>query len=260
MYPILLSIGPLTIYSLWIFLAIAIFCSLLVVNKLAKSRLVKLSFLAEKSLLIFFSGLIISRLFFIIYNLDYFWDAVIVQGHYLELFYIWDKGLSAWGGLLGIFLSIFILCRIEKEDFLAWSDIMSISVLFGMFFADIGAFLDGRNYGSPTDLPWGVLIEPSQYAIPIHPVQLYAAAYSLLIGIILFHFFNNKLFKASGGITFAGLTAYCFFRFLEEFLRGDETILYFGLIREAQFYSLIGLLIGGYLLYRYFRKYIHENR
>ncbi len=259
MFPILLQIGPVTIYSLWILLAVALFSSLLVVNKLARFRLIKLSFLAENSLLIFFCGLICARFLFVAYNFSYFWDIVITEGHPFELLYIWDKGLSAWGGLLGVFLSIFLLARKQKEDFLAWSDILVISVLFGMVFANIGAFLDGRNYGTPTDLPWGVLMEPSQYAIPIHPVQLYAAFYSLLIGIILYHLFNHKLFKSSGVITWLGLTLYCFFRFIEEFLRGDEANLLFGLIREAQIYSLIGLSFGGYMMYRYFRKYFQEN-
>jgi phosphatidylglycerol:prolipoprotein diacylglycerol transferase len=259
MYPILLQIGPFTIYSLWVLLALGVFASLLIVNTLAKSRLVKLSFLAENSLLIFFFSLILARMFFIIYNFGYFWDLISTQGNYLEILYIWDKGLSVWGGLIGIFLSIFLLSRKPKEDFLAWYDILTVSILFGMFFADIGAFLDGRNYGSPTDLPWGVLIEPSQYAIPIHPVQIYAAIYSLLLAVILYQLFNHRLFKNSGIIALTGFTVYCFLRFLEEFLRGDETNVIFGLIREAQLYSLIGLFFGGYLLYRYFRKYFQEN-
>jgi phosphatidylglycerol:prolipoprotein diacylglycerol transferase len=259
MYPILLQIGPLTIYSLWIFLALGILFSLLVVNKLAKYRLVKLSFLAENSLLIFFCGLILSRLLFIVYNFGYFWEIISQQGNILEIFYIWDKGLSAWGALLGIAASVFLLCRKHKEDFLAWSDILIVSVLFGMVFADIGALLDGRNYGSPTDLPWGVMIEPSQYAIPIHPTQIYAAIYSLLIGLILYFLFNHKQFKNSGLISYMGITLYCLMRFLEELLRGDEANLIFGIVREAQVYSLIGLFFGGYMLYRYFRKYIQEN-
>jgi phosphatidylglycerol:prolipoprotein diacylglycerol transferase len=260
MYPILLQIGPFTIYSLWVFFAMGLFTSLLIVNKLAKSRLVKLSFLAENSLLIFFCGLILARTVFIIYNFPYFWDIVVDQGQILEIFYVWDKGLSAWGGLIGVFGSLFLLCRKGKEDFLAWSDILVVSILFGMIFTDIGAFLDGRNYGAPTDLPWGVLVETSQYAIPIHPVQLYAAIYTGLIGLILYSIFNRPEFKISGGITILGGTLYCFFRFLEEFLRGDESILFFGMMREAQLYSLIGLFFGGYMLYRFFQKYHQANR
>lgn len=259
MYPVLLQIGPVTIYSLWIFLALAIFLSLLIVNKLSKFRMVKLAFLSENSLLIFFFGLIMARIFFIIFNFGYFWETTINEGNYFEILHIWDKGLSIWGALFGIALSLYLLARKQKEDFLAWSDILSISVLFGMTLANIGAFLDGRNYGTPTDLPWGVLFETSQFAVPIHPVQLYAAIYTLIIGALLIHFFNHRLFKTGGIITFAAITAYCFCRFLEEFIRGDESFLLFDLIRVGQIFSLLGLFFGGYMLYRYFRKYSLEN-
>lgn len=255
MYPILLQIGPLTLYSLWTFLAIGIFTSLLIVNKLVKSRLVKLSFLADNSLLIFLTSLIVSRFTFIIYNLDYFWHQIIEQKQLLEIFYVWDKGLSAWGAIIGIALSLFLLARQQDEDFWAWSDIVSVSILIGMFWANIGAFLDGRNYGIPSNLPWAISIESSQFAVPIHPVQIYAALYSLGIGYALFQHFNHPMLKKPGIISLTAFTAYCLFRFLEEFLRGDESHLIFNWMREAQLYSLIGLLFGGYMMYKYFRLY-----
>lgn len=258
MYPILIQIGPVTIYSLWVMLALAVFCTLLIVNKLSKSRMVKLNFLAENSLLIFFCGLIMARFVFILYNIPYFWERI-TSGNFLELLYIWDKGLSIWGALIGIFLSLFVLARRAKEDFFAWSDIIMVSSLFGAVFVNIGAFLDGRNYGSPTDLPWGVIVETSQYAIPIHPVQIYAAIYCGLIGLILYQLFNTNLFKKSGIIALTGATAYCFFRFFEELLRGDEANLLFGTIREGQIYAFLGLSLGAFLLYRYFRKYKQDN-
>lgn len=254
MYPILIQIGPVTIFSLWIMLALAILGTLLIINKLSKSRLVKLNFLAENSLLIFFCGLILARLVFIIYNFEYFWERI-TSGNFLELLYIWDKGLSIWGALIGISISLFVLAHRAKEDFLAWADIFIVSFLFGGLFVNIGTFLDGRNYGSPTDLPWGVIIENSQYAIPIHPVQIYSALYCGLIGIILFQFFNTSIFKKSGIIALTGVTSYCFFRFFEEFLRGDEANLLFGLIREAQIYAFLGLSLGGFLIYKYIKKY-----
>lgn len=259
MFPILLQIGPITIYSLWIFVALGIFFSLLIVHKLSKLRLVKLAFLGENSLLIFFSGLIMARLGFIIYNFQYFWETVTVEGKFLEPLYIWDKGLSIWGAIIGVILALYILSKRAHEDFLAWSDIMVVSILFGMAFANFGAFLDGRNYGIPSELPWSVIMDPSKYAIPIHPVQIYAAIYSLLIGLILFHLFQHRLFKKPGIISLMGLTGYSFMRFLEEFLRGDESVLLFDTIREAQVWSFLGLSFGGYMLYRFFSSYLQEN-
>lgn len=254
MYPILMQIGSFTIYSLWVLFGLGLFASLLVINKLTKYRLVKLNFLAENSLLIFFCGLILARIVFVAYNFQAFWDKIVQNGQILDVFYIWDKGLSIWGGVAGLFLSLFILARRQKEDFLAWSDIIMISAFYCMVLVHIGSFLDGSNYGSPTDLPWGILVENSQYAVPIHPVQLYAAIYAALIALLLSLLFNNSFFKKPGFISAMGITLYSFFRFLEEFLRGDESIYFFDFIREAQLYAFIAMIAGGYLTYRFYKK------
>jgi phosphatidylglycerol:prolipoprotein diacylglycerol transferase len=254
MYPVLLQIGSLTIYSLWALLAIGIFISLLFINKLSKYRFVKLSFLAENSLLIFFCGLICARLVFIIYNLQFFINDF-SAAKLLNIFYIWDKGLSIWGAVLGIFLSLFILTRKTKEDFGAWSDIVGLSIMFTAIFINIGTFLDGRNYGNPTDLPWGITVESSQYAVPIHPVQLYSALYCALIAVVLYQCFNLKFFKQNGIIALCTVALYSLFRFVEEFMRGDEANLIFGIIREAQIYSLLGLIISIILLTRKYQNF-----
>jgi len=255
MYPILLQIGPFTLYSLWILFAIGILISLIVVNQLEKKKFVNLSFFADNSLLIFFTGLILARLFFVMENFNYF----LASGNFWEVFYIWDKGLSLWGGVLGVFLSLFLLARKEKEDFKAWSDILITSFMAGGIFVNIGTFLDGRNSGSPTDLPWGIILESSQYAIPIHPVQIYAALYCLLIFITLYQCFNLKFFKQSGNISLLGISLYGLFRFLEEFMRGDEIDKYFNLISLPQLFSLLAFIIGIILLHRQYKKHLTEN-
>ena len=252
MFPILLQIGPITLYSLWVLVAIGLLISLLVVNKLEKARFVNLEFLADNSLLIFFSGLICSRLIFILYNLSYFFSST---QKLIEIFYIWDKGLSIWGAVLGILVSLFFLARQAKENFWAWADILSVSMMACAVFLDLGAFLDGRNSGNPTDLPWGMISENSQYAVPIHPVQIYAAIYSLLITIVLYQCFNLKFFKQDGNISLMGVALFSLFRFIEEFMRGDETYLFFDTIREAHVYSFIILILSCYMLYRNYKQY-----
>jgi phosphatidylglycerol---prolipoprotein diacylglyceryl transferase len=252
MFPVLLQIEPIIIYSLWIFLGLGFFATLILIKKLSKYRRVKLQFLADNSLLIFFSGLVCSRLVFVIRNWQYFFQDFNLN-KFFEIFYIWDKGLSPWGAVIGIFLCLYLLSKKEKADFVAWSDIGLTSLLFGMIFFDIGAFLDGRNYGNPTDLPWGVLIESSQYAIPIHPVQIYAAIYCAIIATVLLLIFNNESIKYEGTISLLAIFSYSFFRFIEEFLRGDEAFTLF-FIREPQIYALLAMGISGYFLYHQYHR------
>lgn len=257
MYPILLQLGPVTIYSLWIFIGIGFFAALLIINNLAKKNRLKLQFLADYSLAIFFSGLILARIFFVIRNYSlYFFDFNL--NSFLQLFYIWDKGLSVWGGIAGILLSLLYFCRKSGENGLKWLDVMSVSILGAMSVANIGAFLDGRNYGNETTLPWGVVIENSLYAVPIHPVQIYAAIYCALIAIVLIQLSNRRIGKNEGNTALLAMTSYGLFRFLDEFMRGDESNIFLGL-REAQIYALLAAVIGGILLYVRFRKKGRQN-
>jgi phosphatidylglycerol:prolipoprotein diacylglycerol transferase len=247
MYPILLQIGPITIYSLWIMIAIGFFASLLIINKLVQKNRMKLSFLADHSLVIFFGGLILSRIIYVFRDFNTYFNNFSLDS-VPQLFYVWDKGLSVWGGVLGIALTLIYFCHKSGEDKFKWLDIATIAILAALAFGNIGAFLDGRNYGRETNLPWGVMIENSIYAVPIHPTQIYAAIYCGLLSVGLFKLFDSKIAKVSGNISIIGLGLYSFFRFLEEFLRGDESTVYFGL-REAQIYALLAFIISGILFY-----------
>jgi phosphatidylglycerol:prolipoprotein diacylglycerol transferase len=252
MYPILLQLGPITIFSLWVMVGIGFFTALLIVNKLVKKARLKLSFLADHSLSIFLGGLILSRIFFVVRNYEIFFTDLSLNS-ILQIFYIWDKGLSVWGAILGILLTLIYFAKKESESIGRWLDVVSVSILGAMSFSHIGAFLDGRHYGNETNLPWGVIIENSIYAVPIHPTQIYAAIYTAILTIVLMKLFNYRIGKIDGNISIIALTAYSACRFLEEFLRGDESNIVIGM-REAQIYALLGLIVGGILLFVHHKK------
>lgn len=253
MYPILLEIGPIIVYSLWIFIAIGFFTALIIINKLALKTRLKLAFITEHSLSIFFSGIILSRLFYIIkFPNTYFHNFQISS--IPKLFYIWDKGLSGWGGIIGIFLALTYFAYKDKEEIQKWLDVISVSIIGAIGVINVGAFFDGKNYGNETSLPWGTVIENSMYAVPIHPVQLYASIYCLIITVILYKLFKRKISKTPGNISILALTSYSTCRFLEDFFRGDETSYLLGL-REMQIYALLGIVVGIILIYfRFFEQ------
>ncbi len=252
MYPILVQLGPLTIYSLWICAAIAFFTGFLVVYKLLQKDRARLTFLADHSLVILFGALIAARLVFVAQNYKAYFAAIDLQ-HILEIFYIWDKGLSFWGGLAGLALTLAYFCRKAKESIWKWLDIITIATMAGLVFGNLGSFLDGSAYGSETDLPWGVIIENSRFAVPIHPTQVYAMIYTAGITFLLWNLKNTAFGKKEGNITLTGTLCYAGFRFLEEFLRGDESSYYLGL-REVQIVCLIALAAAGMLFFLRMKK------
>lgn len=217
-----------------------------------------MSFIAQHTLQIFLGGLIGARLVFIIQNAKYFLFQFNLN-HFLEMFYIWDKNLSFWGGVFGIILTLVYICRKEKENLAKWLDITSVAILGGMIFGYIGAYFDGRNYGNETSLPWGILLESSRFAVPIHPTQIYGAIYTAILTFILFRISQKKLNQKDGFITLVAVSSYSLLRFLEEFLRGDEANFYFIGLRDAQVYCLIAFLGASALLFLRYRKQPHNS-
>jgi phosphatidylglycerol:prolipoprotein diacylglycerol transferase len=251
MYPILGQLGPFIIYSLWIFVALGFFASLLVLHKLIHKDHQKLSFIAENSLFFALAGLLGARLVHVLRNFDLFFGE---NGfNYFQTLNLLDKGLSFWGGMMGVILTILYLARKQNQNLFRWLDILSICVMTGLVFGNLGSFFDGRNYGSETTLPWGVTIESSRFTVPIHPTQAYSAIYTLLLTLFLFKFYRHKIGKKEGNIALFAVCGYSFFRFLEEFLRGDESF-YFQGFREFQIYSLIAFLTSAIFLYLRFKK------
>lgn len=252
MYPILVQIGPVTIYALWVCAAIGFLVAFLIIYKLLQKDRTRLAFLADHSLILVFGSLLAARILFVAENYRIYFSKIDVE-HLVALLYIWDKGLSFWGGVGGLFLTLAYFCNKSKESIWKWFDVMTIAVMAGLVSGNLGAFLDGSGYGNETDLPWGMIFENSRFAVPIHPTQIYAMIYTLAITITLWNLRNTTFGKEEGNITLTGTMGYAGFRFLEEFLRGDESNMIFG-VRDAQIMCIIALGVCGTLLYLRHKK------
>lgn len=249
MYPILFEFGPITVFSRWLFIALGFAAGALFFSRLAKRSRTKLDLISGNSLLLFFLTLGLARIFFIVTHPDIYF-AHFSFGKFLSFFAIWDKGLSFWGAVAGWFGGVFWVSR-EKESPLRLFDLMMPAVFLGMMFGHLGAFLDGANYGTPTSLPWGVtfLNANVKYITPIHPTQLYAFIYTLGLTVLLFRLLERLRDHSPGLVTKVAVLAFSFFRFLEEFFRGDETLEIFNL-RIPQIMAFVGIAASVYLIYK----------
>ena len=159
-------------------------------------------------------------------------------------------------------IALFFLCKKNEQNFLKWLDVMIPSIIVALIFMHIGAFFDGINYGNETSLPWGVNFEsPSiKYAVPIHPTQIYAFLYSIITLVTLQLLKNAEKTKAivaeqNGLISITGIIIYSTFKFLEEFLRGDDTWIILG-VRISQVLTFVILITAIVIFYKkcYFLK------
>lgn len=253
MYPILFEFGPITVFSLWFFVACGFVAGSMVFVHFAKRMRVRLNLLADNSFALFFWTLGMSRLAFVMLHPEFFFYRFNLKS-VGALFAVWDKGLSFWGALFAFLIGVFYLSKKYEQSPLKLLDILAPAVFIGMFFGNIGAFLDGINYGMPTNLPWGMTFRSAnvKYISAIHPTQLYSAFYALGLGLVLATLLKRWRaagINLSGFIAELGFTAYSLLKFLEEFFRGDETLKLFS-IRIPQLMAFFGICAGGYLLYQ----------
>lgn len=256
MHPVIFQTKFFTLYTFWIFFAAAIIIGTYTLIKLSLRNSLKLQFLSENALKLIIWTIIGARILALIENYNtYFYEF---SGKtFLQLFYIWDKGLNLVGAIIGFLLYLFFLCKKSDQDFWKWLDVIIPSLILGLAIGHIGAFFEGVNYGNETSLPWGVNFESPaiKYAVPIHPTQIYAFLYSIAISIWLIFLSQNEKIQnlKSGFIGLLGVFLYTFLYFLEEFLRGDDVLTVFD-IRVPQIFSFIIAFSTGIFLYRRYNK------
>ena len=150
--------------------------------------------------------------------------------HPLEIFYLWQGGMSFHGGLVGVIVVLLIFARKRNKPLLEIGDFVAPLIPLGLAAGRLGNFINGELWGRPTTLPWGMVFPQSQDGIARHPSQLYEMG---LEGFALFAvvwLFARKK-RPMGQVSAVFLMGYGTFRFLAEFTR------------EPDYY--LGLLAGG---------------
>ena len=113
-----------------------------------------------------------------------FYDFERLLAHPLSVFMIWRGGMSFHGGLLGVMVAIWWFARSHGRGFFEVADFIAPLVPLGLAAGRLGNFINGRLWGTPSDLPWAMVFhDPRAGGVPRHPSQLYEA---LLEGVVLF--------------------------------------------------------------------------
>ena len=178
------------------------------------------------------------------YNFNYY------SKNLVDIFKIWQGGMSFHGGLIGIVIVSIWFAKKNNHSPLKYLDIVAIVAPIGIFFGRIANFINSELYGIETNLPWAVKFVQIDNLYR-HPSQLYEAIFEGLILFFILVYFRNKAFiKIPGLISGLFLIFYSIFRFIIEFLRvPDQQLGYlFFDLTMGQIISFIFLLIGIYLI------------
>ncbi len=261
MHPVLLRFGWFTIYSYGFMLALSFLAGIYVASRRAKRFGMDPPQVLDLSVYIILSAVVGSRLLYVVFHLDEYRNIV-------DMFAIWEGGATLYGGLILAVLVSYVYAVKQRLVFLRIADVISPSIALGIMLTRIGCFLSGCCYGQATALPWGVNYpagcaayhyserlaqEQSVPVVALHPTQLYASLYGLIIFLVLI-FLDRRIGKTGGPFGFFlvlyGISRFAldFFRFYEENMR-----IFLGLTLN-QILSVGLVLIGVFLLARRTKK------
>src|SRR5437867_10428848 len=239
MYPRLLELGPITVYTYGVLLAAAYLLGLVFAKRRAQARGLDAVRVFDLGIYIIISALIGAKLLLLITDFRTF------RNDPAELLTLARSGGVFYGGLI---LAVAVaLWYIRRAGLPLWTtcDVFAPGIALGHVVGRFGCFFAGCCYGKPTSVPWAITFtDPFAAAnvgtplgVHLHPTQLYEAGAELLILIVLL--ITERRSRPFPGRTFwLYILLYAISRFIIEFFRGDERGMV-GMFSTSQFISLL---------------------
>jgi len=239
MYPRLVELGPITVYTYGVLLAAAYLFGLQLARVRAKARGLDANRILDLGIYIIISALVGAKLLLLVTDFRTF------AADPRELLTLARSGGVFYGGLiLAVAVALFYIRRIGLP---LWTtcDVFAPGIALGHVIGRFGCLFAGCCYGKPTRLPWGITFtDPfaaSNVGTPLnqpqHPTQLYEAGCELLILIV--RLATERKRRPYPGRTFwLYMLLYAISRFIIEFYRGDERGA-IGMFSTSQFISIL---------------------
>ena len=238
MDPIAFEIGPLAIrwYGLLICISITLGIVLAYVecirHRIDPDHILTIAIFAIPA------ALIGSRLYYVIFNWDYF------SVNLGDIAAIWQGGLAIHGGVIGGIFAGYFVVRKYNLDFWKMADICIPGVALGQAIGRWGNYFNQEAYGYVTDLPWAMYIAGAYR----HPTFLYESLWCVLIfAYLMYRRYQPKI--RQGELFASYIILYSIGRIVIESFRTDSLMI--GSMMTAQVISGI-LIVLGVLIYLFY--------
>ena len=193
------------------------------------------------------AGLIGGRIYFVITS----WEEV--PDEWWGVFAVWEGGLGLPGGIAaGVLVGVWRLRRLGI-DVPPFMDAAAPGILVAQALGRIGNWFNQELFGRPTDLPWGLEIDPdnrpARYADAetFHPAFLYEIVWDLGLAALLVWLGHHTRIRPPG--LFALYVAgYAIFRVFIETLRVDPAKELLGLRLNFYVMGLVFLVAAAWFV------------
>jgi len=177
-----------------------------------------------------------------------FYKPAYYFAHPLEIFQLWQGGMSFHGGFLGVLIAMVFFARKRHKRWLDVMDFVAPMCPLGLAAGRMGNFIHAELVGRVTDVPWAMVF-PNVDNQPRHPSQLYEFG---LEGIVLFIVLWTYALRPRpmGAVSGLFLLGYGIARFTVEFTREPDSFLGLlaGGLSMGQWLSLPMILIGAAMM------------
>jgi phosphatidylglycerol:prolipoprotein diacylglycerol transferase len=214
MYPELFSIGPFTIHSFGLMMALGFCAGGAMTYYEFRRRGLNPEQVYWITLACAFGGLAGSKIHYLLLHLDELGDDPMASAFS-------GAGLVWYGGFIGGVLAGLVVCRLYRISAGTAFNAAAPAMAIGYAFGRMGCFLNGDDYGRPSDLPWAMEFPdgapPTPRGVSVQPTQLYESFSAVAIFFVLLYLRNRLRSKWSLFMAFlvmAGIE-----RFLVEFVR-----------------------------------------
>ena len=236
------SLGPLTIhaYALWILLGI--FVALWLTTRRWVERGGDPEKVADVAFWAIPFGIVGGRIYHVISSpAAYFGEG----GNPWDAFKIWEGGLGIWGAVALGAGGAWIGARRAGVSFVTFLDAAAPGVLLAQAIGRMGNYFNQELFGGPTDLPWGLEIDPAfrpegyeQFAT-FHPTFLYELLWNVA-GAALIIYLDRRFDLRGGRVFWLYVMVYVSGRLWIEGVRIDDAVMIGGL-RINEWVSIVVL-------------------
>lgn len=178
MFPILVSLGPIEIHTVSLFIFLGFFLSSFVFWRKGREEHYSEAEFFDGFLVAALIGAVVARMVFVLFNIGSIgWNPV----NWFDVLRF--PGLNLIAGLAAATFYMYRYSVQNKWDAFEVLDFWVTSIALGLGVYALGTFFDGTGYGYGTNLPWGVVFP--QLVEPHHPVQLYFAMFYFALYVYL---------------------------------------------------------------------------